>query len=56
MLLHVETGDHVAKRPRVDFHNSAAVVIPAGVDGRSAAKNSTTVQTTIDGNAILPQH
>ena len=56
MLLHVETGDHVAKRPRVDFHNSAAVVIPAGVDGRSAAKNSTTVQTTIDGNAIIPQH
>ena len=51
MALYAETGGHVAKRPRVDFHNSAATLAAAGVN----AGNPTALQIAAAGAGILSQ-
>jgi heterogeneous nuclear ribonucleoprotein L len=51
MALYAETGGHVAKRPRVDFHNSAATLAAAGGN----AGNPTALQIAAAGAGILSQ-
>jgi len=53
MALYAETGGHVAKRPRVDFHNSAATVAAAAAAGTAA--NPTALQIAAAGAGILSQ-
>ena len=52
MALYAETGGHVAKRPRVDFHNSTTVAAAAAGGG---ANNPTALQIAAAGAGILSQ-
>ena len=55
MALYAETGGHVAKRPRVDFHNSAATVAAAAAAGSGTTTNPTALQIAAAGAGILSQ-
>ena len=55
MALYAETGGHVAKRPRVDFHTSAATVAAVAAAGGGAPSNATALQIAAAGAGILSQ-
>ena len=55
MALYAETGGHVAKRPRVDFHTSAATIAAAAAAGGGATSNTTALQIAAAGAGTLSQ-